>query len=51
MDSLTTRVTLPAGQSTITLRAGANGPRGVFAPPSLIEIDYLDVTEVVAAAE
>lgn len=41
-------VTLPAGQSVVRLSAGANAPKGNLAP-SLIEIDYLDVTMIDSA--
>lgn len=37
------QVALPAGTSTITLSAGPDSPKGSLFP-SLVEIDYLDVT-------
>jgi hypothetical protein len=36
-------VTLPAGSSTVTLSAGGVLPK-VFGVPSVLEVDYLDVT-------
>jgi len=43
IDQSELQVKLPAGASTITLSAGPNSPKGNLLP-SLIEIDYLDVT-------
>ena len=43
IDQAKLQVTLPAGASVVALSAGANAPKGGL-PPSLIEIDCLDVT-------
>jgi hypothetical protein len=43
MDQAKLTVMLPAGISTITLSAGPDSPH-VYAPLSLIEIDYLDIS-------
>ncbi len=43
IDQSDMRVKLPAGASTITLSAAPNSPKGSLLP-SLIEIDYIDVT-------
>jgi hypothetical protein len=45
IDQSALQIKLPAGASTITLSAGPNSPKGNLLP-SLIEIDYLDVTAV-----